>query len=96
MAIEIKEVDGNNEGCYDGVVRIMCENKGCTKYLVAMGCEDDVFFSLNDCLKEVCYDREEGGVVIVIIDNALQGDVYKYNSYGDGKWYKYGETGGYA
>ena len=94
--VVIRAVDGNVEGCYDGIVRIVYNNKGCTKYLTAFGNESDEFFCLNDALKEVCYDKEKGGVVVVIIDDCMGGVVYMYGNYGDGKWYEYGMTRGYC
>ena len=93
--VVIREVDGKVEGCYDGVVRIVYGNRACTKYLTAFGDESDKFFCLNDALKEIGYDREKGGVVVVIIDDCTSGVVYEYGNYGDGKWYEYGKTRGY-
>lgn len=94
--VVIREVDGKVEGSYDGIVRIVYGNNGRTIYLTAMGDENDKFFCLNDALKEICYDREKGGVVVVIIDDLLGGVVYMYGNYGEGKWYEYGMTRGYA
>lgn len=34
--------------------------------------------------------------VRVIMDYGLNGKIYEYNNYGDGKWYLYGITKGYA
>ena len=89
----MEEVNGNVVGTYDGIIRIICGDKGKTIYLTAMGVENDRFVSLNDCLKEIGYDGN--GVVVVIIDDFMCGKVYHYNNYG-GAWFKYGETRGFA
>lgn len=88
------KVDGNAIGTYDGVVRIICGDKGKTIYLSAMGLQSDRFICLNDCLKEIKYKGK--GVVVVIIDDFMRGDVYMYGNYEKGTWYKYGQTEGVA
>ncbi len=88
------KVDGNIVGAYDGVVRIICGDKAKTIYLSSIGLNSR-FVNLNDCLKEIKYKGV--GVVVVIIDEHLRGDVYMYNNYGNGgTWYKYGKTEGIA
>ena len=86
------KVDGNEVGTYDGFVYIIGENKYKKFILVAEGTEDDRFLSLNDCLKEIDYD---GGVVLVIFENACSGKIFQYGNYG-AEWYEHGETRGYA
>ena len=88
------KVDGDMIGTYDGVIRVLWENKGKTIYLTASGCEDDRFISLNDCLKEIEYNGK--GVCIVIIDDTFSGKCYQFGNYEDNCWYEYGETMGYA
>ena len=89
----MQKVNGDIEGCWDGVVRIIHKDKGKTIYMIANGDKNDTFLSLNDCLKEIGYDGE--GVVIVIIDDQTSGKVYNYGNYG-ACWYEYGSTIGYA
>ena len=87
------KVDGNAVGIWDGIARIICDNKGKTIYNSANGDEHDTFLSLNDCLKEIDYCV---GVCIVIFETALSGQIYQYGNYSDGFWYEHGETKGYA
>ena len=90
----IEEVNGNEVGTCDSVVRIICNDTGKTIYKIAMGDDTDEFLSLNDCLKLINYDGKS--TCIVIIDDSLNGIVYQYNNYGNNKWYAYGKTNGYA
>ena len=92
--MEIKEVNGDTEGIWDGVAHIIYEDTGKTIYKIAMGDDTDEFLSLNDCLKLINYDGKS--TCIVIIDDSLNGIVYQYNNYGNNKWYAYGKTNGYA
>lgn len=87
------KVDGNAVGIWDGIVYIVCENKGKTIYKCASGDENDTFLSLNDCLKEIDY---RNGVCIVIFETALSGQIYQYGNYGDDYWYEHGKTQGFA
>ena len=89
----MKKVDGNKTGTYESVIRIIYGNKGKTIYLIANKYENNKFISLNDCLKEIDYNGY--GIVVVIIDDYMQGKVYIYGNYGK-DWYEYGETRGYA
>lgn len=91
----MKVVDGNKIGIWDGVARIICDNKGKTIYKTANGYETDTFLSLNDCLKEINYG-EGDGVCVVIFEFALEGIVYQFGNYRDGEWYEHGKTYGYA
>lgn len=89
----MQKVNGDEIGTYDGVIRIIYGDIGKTIYLSAMGVENDRFISLNDCLQEIGYGGI--GVVVVIIDDYMQGKVYMYGNYGN-DWYEYGETRGFA
>ena len=89
------KVDGKTTGTYDGICYIISGNKGKTIYVTAMGDENDKFVSLDDCRLAIgCGDDDD--TVIVIIEDALDGYVYRYNNYGDKSWYRCGETRGYA
>lgn len=91
-----KVVDGNEVGSYDAIFKIICGDRCKEVILVADGCEDDKFMSLNDCLDLIEYDRESGMSVIVIIDSWLHGTIYRYGAYSEKYWEVYGETGGFA
>ena len=73
------KVDGNT-GIYDGIIRIICGNKGKTIYLTAWGDENDEFITLDDCLKLIEYDD---GVCIVMFDDWTSGKIYQYGNYGE-------------
>lgn len=88
------KVDGKTTGTYDGIVYIISGDKAKQMIVPANGVETDKFVSLEDCLAEVGCGRD--GTAIVIIEDALHGDVYRYNNFCDRAWYKYGETEGYA
>lgn len=90
------EVDGKTTGTYDGVIHVICDNKGKTVYVTTKGTVDDKFVSLDDCLMLIGYDEEKDGVVIVIIDDMCRGKVYSYGNYAPNTWYEYGSTIGYA
>lgn len=88
----MKVVDGNKTGIWDGIARIINDNKGKTIYKTANGDETDTFLSLNDCLKEINYSY---GVCVVIMETELSGKVYHFGEYRNGKWYEYGKTEGF-
>lgn len=90
------KVDGNEVGLWDGFAYVICDNKGKSICVTAMGDENDKFVSLNDLLKDIGYDKEIDSSVIVIIEDFLEGKVYRYNNYGDYSWYECGETRGFA
>jgi hypothetical protein len=91
------EVNGNEVGTWDGIIKIILEQGEeikCKKIvLVAQGTEDDKYITLNDCLDIIGY---KDGICTVIIDDCLSGRIYQYGNYRDGKWYEYGKTKGYA
>ena len=84
-------VDGSKK-IYDGIIRIICGDSAKTIMLTAEGTEEDSFISLNDCLSLIDYEE---GVCIVIVDDALSGEIYQYGNYGP-FWTTYGTTQGYA
>ena len=85
-------INGDYVGLYDGVVRIIYKERAITVIKVANGTHEDTFLSLNDCLDMVEYDGED--IVIVILDDATEGTMYKYD-FLDNMWYEYGTTRGY-
>lgn len=52
--------------------------------------EFDDYITLKEIAEQVKFP------VRVIMDYGLNGKIYEYNNYGDGKWYLYGITKGYA
>ena len=46
-------------------------------------------------LKEI-KEQLNGLPIRIINDNGLNGEIYEYGNYNDGKWYLYGITKGYA
>ena len=86
------KVDGNT-GIYDGIIRIICGDKGKTIILNAFGDDNDKFITLDDCLKLIEYDAND--ICIVIFDDWTQGKIYQYGNYGK-YWTEYGETRGFA
>ena len=96
-ALPVKEpdaIDGNAIGTYDGIAYIIWGDKGKTVYITASGDDNDRFFSLNDCLKEIGYDGY--GCVLVVLDDALNGKVYRYGNCIKKCWQEVGTTCGYA
>lgn len=94
-ALPTKErLDGDTVGIWDGIAYIIWNNKGKTIYITAMGDESDKLFTLNDCLKAIGYDGD--GSVLVILEDALHGTVYRYGNYLDKAWCEVGTTIGYA
>ena len=91
---KLKQVDGNATGIWDGIAYIIWGEKGKTVYITAMGDDSDRFFTLSDCLAEIGYNGEGG--LIVILEDALSGKVYRYGNYADCEWYEVGTTMGYA
>lgn len=92
----MRKVDGKKTGTYDGFVYIICGDKGKTICVTANGDENDKFVCLNDCIEIIGCDKEDTFSLIVIIEDYLNGTVYRYNNYGDNCWYEVGKTEGYA
>ena len=87
------KVDGST-GIYDGVIRIITENKAKTIYLTAQGTDEDEFITLDDCLKLIGYNGE--GTCMVIFDDLTHGEIYMYGNYSEKCWTDYGTTRGFA
>lgn len=47
-------------------------------------------------LKEIAEQINPTGTIYVWIELGLWGEIYLYDNYRDGKWYKHGTTKGYA
>lgn len=47
-------------------------------------------------LKEIAEQINPAGTIYVWIELGLRGEIFLYNNYCDGKWYKHGTTKGYA
>ena len=91
--VETDTVDGNKEfsGC---IVTIIYEETAKKSYL----CEEESI-TLNQCLEKVHYqygNDDRDTVVMVIIEYGLNGEIYEFGNYSDGKWHKHGTTRGYA
>ncbi len=88
---DMEKVNGEFICTFDGKVRIIWGDKG--KTLIFSGENGNDFVCLNDCLKLIGYDGN--GTVVVIVDEAMSGKVYKYGNYGK-YWHEYGRTLGVA
>ena len=91
------KINGDKIGIYDGLLTIICADRENIRakrlYLTAMGTPDDKFISLNDCLNLIEFDGK--GIVTVIREGALHGEIYQYGNYGN-FWVQHGTTNGYA
>lgn len=63
-------------------------------YPTALGSPYDKPVTLNECLKIIEFDGE--GVVTVIFEEALRGEIYEYGNYSSNCWVRHGTTVGYA
>lgn len=66
--------------CFNRIIEDLTWNKG----------EEDDYLTLKEIQEQVEFP------VRVIMDYGLNGYIYEYNNYNDGKWYLYGITKGYA
>lgn len=91
------KINGNKVGADDGILTIIYADREIAKAkqitLVPIGTPEDKFISLNDCLNLIEFDGE--GIVTVIRECALHGEIYQYGNYGD-FWVEHGTTKGYA
>jgi hypothetical protein len=90
----LEKVEGNTTGTWDGFIYIISGDKGKTIIVTSSGDCNDKFLSLNDCLAHINCD--ENDTAIAIIEDYLNGTVYRYNNYGDKSWYVCGHTCGFA
>lgn len=85
-------------GINDGIIRIICKDKVKTLFVTATSFDDKVV-SLYDCLEYINYDKiskKKDDIVIVIMEDIIEGHIFKYNEYGDHTWWHTGYTYGYA
>lgn len=47
-------------------------------------------------LSEIAEQCKDEYIITVIVESPLHGEIYQYGNYYDNKWYKIGETAGYA
>ncbi len=87
-------VDGKEVGTWDGIVHIFCCGRAKQIILTANGDESDRFLSLDDCLDEIECDKENE-YAIVIIEEGLHGDIYKFGQYSSREWHKCGSSCGF-
>ena len=88
-------VDGNEIGCYDGIVKIIYQDK-CRAIVLTANGEDDEFVTLNDFLKIIEW-KPKMGVVLVIIESWTSGKIYQWaNNCGEPVWCEHGTTKGFA
>lgn len=96
-------IDGDKVGLYNGIITIICDDarEGKTPRVKKLYQTFDytpdepfTFTTLNDCLKIIEFDGE--GVVTVIFEEGLKGEIYEYGNYAPKCWVKHGTTKGYA
>lgn len=89
-----KAVQGE-QGLWAGKVTIIKGDVCIKEILTANGTDRDHYLTLNECLEKIGGTRY-GQVVTVIMEQHLEGRIYRYGNYFDGKWYQIGTTCGYA
>lgn len=52
--------------------------------------------TLEDCFVKAKRNGYIGGTILVLSESYLDGDVYRYNNYGDNEWYHVGKLAGFA
>lgn len=52
--------------------------------------------TLNDCLNIAKENGYKVGTVTVLSESYLEGNIYRYGNYNDGKWYEIGKLAGFA
>lgn len=52
--------------------------------------------TLEDCLNKAKENGYICGTILVLSESYLDGDVYRYNNYGDDEWYHVGSLDGFA
>lgn len=77
--------------CYDGIVYILChKDSDYSLFVEYIGGEYSTPLSLKDI------EKKYPNVFKVIIDKALEGEVYNYRNHRNCKWEWNGRTDGYA
>ena len=97
-----EQVDGNKVGTWDAFITIFSgtdEGARIMRFiLTANGDDNDKFITLEDCRKmfEQEYEQETDCLSIYVwFDDWTHGEIYNYGNCG-AKWYKTGETIGFA
>ena len=97
-----EQVDGNKVGTWDAFITIFSgtdDNARIIRFIhTANGDDNDKFITLEDCRKmfEQEYGQEADCLSIYVwFDDWTHGEIYNYGNYG-AKWYKTGETIGFA
>jgi hypothetical protein len=57
---------------------------------------DEVNGGIELTLNEIAKQINTPNIIYVWIELGLRGEIFMYNNYSDGKWYKHGTTRGYA
>lgn len=57
---------------------------------------DDHIYTLEDCLNIVRKNGYTMGVILVISESYMTGDIYRYGNYTDGEWWRVGKMEGFA
>ena len=52
--------------------------------------------TLNDCLNKAKENGYKDGIIIVLSESYLDGEVYRYGNYLDSEWYEIGKLAGFA
>lgn len=96
-----KVVNGDEIGLCYGIITIICDTAADGKSLRVKRLYPQIGDSpydkpvtLNECLKIIEFDGE--GVVTVIFEEPLRGEIYEYGNYSSKCWVRHGTTVGYA
>ena len=94
-------VNGDKIGLCYGIITIICDTASDGKSLrikrLYPQIGDSLYdkpVTLNECLKIIEFDGE--GVVTVIFEEPLKGEIYEYGNYSPECWVRHGTTVGYA
>lgn len=52
--------------------------------------------TLNDCLNKAKENGYKDGIITVLSESYLDGEVYRYGNYLDSEWYEIGKLAGFA
>lgn len=83
----------NNIALYDGIAKIVFEDKCLTEYVDFEYDEPLKFAKVLEIAKSNGYAN---GCILLICENHYEGYVYRYGNYTDGKWWQIGTTCGFA
>lgn len=57
---------------------------------------DNHIYTLEDCLNIARKNGYTMGVILVISESYMTGDIYRYGNYTDGEWWRVGKMEGFA